>query len=90
MKAMRRTEIILETRETTVIRFRRSQPVFYCPSCQMPSAHLTLDEGVSILSCSESEILRLAETGQIHSRAAKDGFLLLCGSSLAVFSKINK
>ena len=77
-------EIIREKRETTVIRFRHHRPtVIYCRTCHAPTTHLTVAQAVLLLPFSETGIFRLAESGQIHSQETADGFLLLCGDSLA-------
>lgn len=87
MKTTRRTEIMMETHETTVIRFRHSQTIIFCESCQANTQHLSIFQAVSILSLSESKIAQFADDKQIHLTQTADGLLMLCGNSLAALEK---
>jgi hypothetical protein len=81
MKTNRHTEITMETHETTVIRFRQSQTMIFCESCQTNTQHFSIVQAVSILPLSGPAISRLADSKQIHSTQNADGSLLLCGNS---------
>jgi hypothetical protein len=87
MKAKQRTEITMETHETTVIRFGQGQTIIFCESCEANTRHLSIVQAVSILRLSEPAISRLAGDKQIHSTQNADGLLLLCGKSLAALAK---
>ena len=87
MKAKRRLEIIMETHETTIIRFRPGQTVIFCEACRTASAHLSVARAAELLSLPESEIARLAETEEVHSTETADRVRLLCGNSLAALSQ---
>jgi len=87
MTAKRRLEITLETHETTVIRFQRSQPIVFCESCRTNTKHFSIVQAEQVLSLSAPEISRLADSKQIHSTQNADGLLMLCGISLAARTK---
>ncbi|MBS1797102.1 MAG: hypothetical protein JSS81_24965 [Acidobacteria bacterium] len=81
MKLKRRTEIVLETRETTVIRFHRRVFVF-CRSCRKKTLHLSTAQASRVLSLPVRTIERLAASGRIHATAADDGRPRFCADSL--------
>ena len=87
MKAKRRTEITLETHETTIIRFRQTNAAAYCAECQRHTSHLSVAQAVSVLSLSESAVLCLAKDKKIHSSRTADAALLLCSNSLAALAQ---
>jgi len=87
MKEKKRLEIKFETHELTIVRFSWNQKADFCTVCRAHTRHLSVAEGASILSLTETAIFRLAENGQIHAHEAADGFLRLCGNSLADLAK---
>ena len=86
MKTRKRTEIKVETHEVTILRFRQNKKIF-CKLCGMNTLHLSLDQVAVLLSLAESEIQSLAEARQLHSNAAANGTLFLCGNSLAMMKQ---
>ncbi|MGH9947712.1 MAG: hypothetical protein ACRD6X_10960 [Pyrinomonadaceae bacterium] len=82
MKAKERTEITVESREVTVIRYR--QPIsVYCEECEAETLHVSMDQAALIVSLPAPAFFHLAGERIIHSRSAANGALLVCGSSLA-------
>ncbi len=87
MKAKQRTEITMETHETTVIRFGQHKTMLFCEACQTTTQHLPVIQAVSVLPLSEPAISRLAGDKHIHSTKNAAESLLLCGNSLAAQAK---
>lgn len=90
MKTKRRTEIMMETHEITIISFGQRQAATpFCQACQAHVLHLTIAQATSVLPLSEAEINRLVENKQIHLTENADSKLLLCGNSLSALTKSN-
>jgi hypothetical protein len=83
VKVRRRTEVKVETRKTTTVRYGRGRTMIRCERCRTETPHLSLAQAQRAFSLSEAAIVRLAGAGQIHSRENADGRLLLCEASLA-------
>jgi len=88
MKAKLRTEITMETEETTTIRFPQSETMIFCDSCNGNTRHISIVQAEQVLSLSEQAISHLAGGKQIHSVQNADGMLLLCCNSLAALDQI--
>jgi hypothetical protein len=63
---MRRTKIMIERHEITVIRQRGKQTLVYCECCQSTVATITPDEVAKQLSITLGEVIRLSGMGGIH------------------------
>lgn len=78
-----KTEMKLETYESTVIKIRRSQAVTaFCQKCGHEVLHLTIARAAAVLKISETEAFHLVESGQVHSWETAAGVLLVCGDSI--------
>ena len=82
-----RTEIITETtREITFRLERRTAHSFLGETCGECSARLlTLNEAVQVSQIVWNEIIRLVETGKIHSAETANGEVYVCVQSLLDF-----
>jgi hypothetical protein len=79
-----RTEITIETHETTIIRVSTRQTAnAFCEICRTTHKHFSVRRAAAILRLSETAIFRLVEDGKIHSTETVGGRLLVCGNSLA-------
>jgi hypothetical protein len=79
-----RTEITIETHETTIIRVSTRQTAnAFCEICRTTHKHFSVRRAAAILRLSETAIFRLVEDGKIHSTETAAGRLLVCGNSLA-------
>ena len=83
MKFKRRTEIMIETHETTIIRFgTRQTAAAFCDVCRETLPHFSARRAAVVLRLSEFAVFKLAESGQIHSTENARGELFICGNSI--------
>lgn len=83
-----KTEMKLETIESTVIRIRRSQAVSaFCQKCEAEVLHLTITRAAAVLQISETEAFHLVENEKVHSWETAAGVLLVCGNSISAISE---
>jgi hypothetical protein len=72
----------------TIIRFRQQHAWMHCNLCGATVPHLRAGEAAAVLGLSEKMIVRLAETGDVHSVESCEGVLLLCGISLMELNEL--
>ena len=83
METKRRTEIKIETHETTIIRVRTRQTAnAFCELCRERLPHFSVRRAAAVLRLSETAVFKLAESGQIHSTENARGELFICGISI--------
>ena len=82
MKIKSRTEIKVESHETTIIRYRRADNTF-CARCRRRTPRLSAEQAAYALSLAADELARLARDGRLHLNAAGD----ICGASVAAFDR---
>jgi hypothetical protein len=84
METKHRTEITIETHETTIIRVSMRQTVnAFCEICRTTHKHFSVRRAAAILRLSETAIFRLVEDGQVHSTENAAGALFVCINSLS-------
>jgi|SRR5215468_456431 len=69
----RRTEIILETHEVTVIRRRTERSHRFCTSCQAVVPTFTTEEASTLLRIEAEQISSLEKSAQVHFVAELTG-----------------
>jgi hypothetical protein len=89
MKTKRRTEILKETREVTIIRFRQSRTEF-CAFCQAEVWMLPSEAAAAFMQSTSRHIFRWIEAGKLHSMETGDGRMLVCRNSLETAQKGQK
>src|SRR5438128_7477565 len=78
-----RTEITIETHETTIIRVSTRQTAnAFCEICRTTHKHFSVRRAAAILRLSETAIFRLVEDRQVHSTENAAGALFVCINSL--------
>ena len=77
----KRTEMVIETHEITIIRANGTQRTAFCEICQSSVAGFSIEQISQILKIDSSEVCRLIETRKFHL-AARHRFALVCGNSL--------
>ena len=83
METKQRTEITIETHETTIIRVSSHQTATaFCEICRTTHKHFSVRRVAAILRLSETAIFRLVEDGRVHSTETAAGALLVCSNSL--------
>ena len=83
METKRRTEIVIETHETTIIRFRtRQTATAFCDFCRETLPHFSARRAAAVLRLSEFAVFRLVESGRLHSSENARGELFICGNSI--------
>jgi len=87
MKTMHRTRIRFEKHELTMVRLSRNAR-FFCSNCQTETAHLTIAQTAIAFAISEKDVLRLADSRQIHSIETMEGKFLICVGSFPNLAKI--
>ena len=84
METKHRTEITIETHETTIIRVSTRQTAnAFCEICRTTHKHFSVRRAAAVLRLSETAIFRLVEGGKVHSTENAAGALLVCSNSLA-------
>ena len=89
MKIRSRTEIIVETRRTLIIKSRGHCRFERCEECGVPVRTATATEAAAIAGISPGAIYRLMEAHKIHFMEMPDGIVLICHNSLGVMIKAN-
>ena len=74
--------LLHEKRETWRVRIDEKLRYAMCPECQEEGTWLTCAEAAKVSDFSEREVLRLAESGQIHCAESEAGLLVVCRRSL--------
>lgn len=84
MKTGQRTEITIETHETTIVRVNTRQTItVFCEICRAARKHFSVRRAAALLRLSETAIFRLVEDRQVHSTETAGGALFVCGNSLS-------
>ena len=81
MKNRRRMEIMVETREITIIRAAQSRRAF-CEFCQAEVLMLAPDTAAALVQSTSRYIFRRIERGELHFSETGRGALLICRNSL--------
>jgi hypothetical protein len=90
-KIFMKTEMKLETYESTIIRIRRRQAVSaFCQTCGQEVLHLTIPRAAAVLQISEKEVFHLVENESVHSLETATGSLFICGNSVSVVARQRK
>lgn len=82
VKRKRRTEIILETNQTVVIRGQRKKTHAQCPECGRAVPTVTLEEAAALTGLSIRAIYQRVDARSIHSFEGATDTLLVCLNSL--------
>ena len=83
-KSWKRTEIIIES-ETTMILRRNAGPLrTWCGPCGAESLMLTPDAAAGLAGMTTRAIYERVECGALHFQELPDGTLLVCGPSLGL------
>ena len=83
MKITRTVEVLVETRETAVI--RRAGPAQFskwCPGCEREVSMITPELATEIASVTARTIYTWIETDRVHFEEAPDGTVFICRNSL--------
>jgi len=89
MGQIRRTEILIETHETKVIRLREIQALL-CERCAEIVTALTPDQTADILDTTREEVFRLVENTRIHLVNSNRSLAIICGNSLGADNDITQ
>ena len=84
MKIRRKVEIVIETRQTAVVRSpegRATQRL--CPLCAAVGRMVTPEEAAGVACVTARAVYGLVESGRVHFVETPDGLLLICLNSLA-------
>lgn len=82
MKLKARIEITKETEREISFRFERRQTDYGAKCGKCGGELVSINEAAAIASINWREIVRLIETGEIHSSETASGEIFLCGPSL--------
>ncbi len=81
MKIKRRTKIISQTERQFSIALKRQPVRFFCASCGEQAEMLSINEATKRCNTTWREIVRLIETGEIHSGEI-GGEIFICAASI--------
>ena len=87
MGQIRRTEILIETHETKVIRLRKIQALL-CERCAEIVTALTPDQTADILDTTREEVFRLVENTRIHLVNSNRSLAIICGNSFGADNEL--
>ncbi len=82
MRRRRRTEILVETDQVTVIRRAGKVTRAWCPECEAETQMITPEEAAFVAKVNTRTIYRWLEVGEIHFLETYGGLVLLCSRSL--------
>jgi hypothetical protein len=83
MKFTRQVEILVETRETAVVRSTAVTEVNrWCAACALEVPMITAERAIELASVTPRTIYKWIESGRIHFDEAPDGAVLICRKSL--------
>lgn len=82
MSLRKRTEVVVETHRTMVIRQSRHQAHAWCAECARLVDMITAAEAATVLGLSQRVLFRQIEVGQLHFKETDEGPLLICADSL--------
>lgn len=83
MTNLKKILITTESREIFIVRVKGKNVIQrFCPDCAAESEILTLDEAVSLSNVPMKKLIRLIETGAVHSLETESGHWLVCAASL--------
>ena len=86
MRLRRLFVISAEKTETYTVRQEPPQSFqMYCEKCDQKARFLTVDQTVDLTGLGARTIFRLVEAGELHSEETREGYLLLCPKSVALF-----
>jgi len=66
MRRIKRTEIIVETDEVTIVRGLREDTLSLCPYCASPVAMVTAEQAAVMSFTDVRTIIRLVDEGRVH------------------------
>ena len=82
MKKSTRTEVIIES-ETTIVLRRRDPLCAWCAHCRCETLMLTPEMAESLAGVTTDVIYQRLEAGSIHSIELAGGVVLVCGRSVS-------
>ena len=82
MKKLKRTRIIVNTSELTIIRKLRGPTQADCPLCRARVEMATVEQVVTLTGIHSRAIYRSVERGRLHFIETAEGHLLICLNSL--------
>jgi hypothetical protein len=91
MTNSKKISITTVSRETLIIRLKEDQSVTgFCRACGVEALMLDINSAVTIFWIGTRELMRLAESGALHSMETPSGHLLVCENSLKAFERESK
>ena len=79
----KKTEILIETRERTVVRWLEKEVRTFCHVCRVESFFILPEHAAIEAGSGVREIFRLIESGLAHFIETADGLVLVCQASLS-------
>lgn len=85
-KTRKRTEVIIESETTVVLRRGAGALLAWCDPCGAESLMLTPREAVALAGVTTRLIYARVEDGSLHFKEQPDGTLVVCARSLGMKS----
>lgn len=82
-----RTEILIETRERTLLRWIEKEMQMLCAVCGSQSSFILPERAALETGTSVRDLFRLIENAAVHFIETADGLTLVCRGSLAAMDK---
>ena len=86
MMKNKRTEILIETRERTMVRWLENKITTACHGCGEQQNFILPEHAAIETGTSVREVVRLVETGDLHFLETVDGLLMICEPSLSAMA----
>ncbi len=83
MKIKRKREIVVERERSVTFKIKRNSGETICDRCGTSSPFIRVDEAALVAQTNSRSIFRLVETGTLHSLETREGWLLVCPTSLS-------
>jgi len=81
MKTRIRTEMLIETHETIIVRQAKRFPLAWCAACGALTLQLTPDQAATIAQTSVREIHEKLDAGLVHTVKTDNGKIFICSSA---------